>query len=212
VTEPASKPLRTWRPMAAWTAAILLALGLAWFVGAVAVPVWQVRSALPTPYQLDWRGPVEQAENGPLAEEGNQLMRVWGFEKRAIDRLGGCERAVRRLSFYLRAPRWLAPDKLHAFRFLVWCEQPARPAILEAMEDPDPSIRLAAIAGIMANGCARRAQDIGTAVFFFFPDGDDDTRARASARLEWLLSDGDPKVRAAAAEALKKIRGEEAKQ
>jgi hypothetical protein len=38
VTEPAdqpAKPLRTWRPMILWTAAILLALGLAWFVAAV---------------------------------------------------------------------------------------------------------------------------------------------------------------------------------
>jgi hypothetical protein len=49
VSEPSADPappLRTWRPMAAWTGAILLALGLAWFVGAVVVPVWQVRSGL----------------------------------------------------------------------------------------------------------------------------------------------------------------------
>ncbi|GEM_PF-229133 len=38
MSEPAP-PLRTWRPMAAWTAGILLALGLACFVGAVVRPM-----------------------------------------------------------------------------------------------------------------------------------------------------------------------------
>jgi len=41
--------------MAAWTAAILLALGLAWFVGAVVVPVWQVRKVLLEPALLAGR-------------------------------------------------------------------------------------------------------------------------------------------------------------
>ncbi len=35
MTDPSSPPLRTWRPMAAWTAGILLALGLAWLLAAV---------------------------------------------------------------------------------------------------------------------------------------------------------------------------------
>ncbi|MBN2130871.1 MAG: hypothetical protein JW741_15320, partial [Sedimentisphaerales bacterium] len=36
-------PRRTWVPMTLWASSILLALGLAWFVGAVVVPVWRVR-------------------------------------------------------------------------------------------------------------------------------------------------------------------------
>jgi hypothetical protein len=44
--EQPAKPRRTWLPMTLWTAGILLALGLAWFVGAVVVPVWQVRSTV----------------------------------------------------------------------------------------------------------------------------------------------------------------------
>ena len=35
--EQTTKPPRTWRPMAAWTGALLLALGLVWFVAAVVV-------------------------------------------------------------------------------------------------------------------------------------------------------------------------------
>lgn len=35
VAEQPAKPLRTWRPMAVWTAGILLALGLVWFVASI---------------------------------------------------------------------------------------------------------------------------------------------------------------------------------
>jgi HEAT repeat protein len=41
-----AKSHRTWRPMALWSAAILLVLGLAWLVGAVVVPYFQVRALL----------------------------------------------------------------------------------------------------------------------------------------------------------------------
>ena len=52
-----AKPLRPWRPMAAWTAGIVLALGLAWVVAAVVVPVWQVRAAVRRTYGVPaWNG------------------------------------------------------------------------------------------------------------------------------------------------------------
>ena len=37
VAEQPAKPVRTWRPMALWSAGILLVLGLLWFIGAVVV-------------------------------------------------------------------------------------------------------------------------------------------------------------------------------
>lgn len=46
--ERSAKPVRTWRPMILWTAAILLALGLAWFVGAVALPLVKAKIRMHT--------------------------------------------------------------------------------------------------------------------------------------------------------------------
>ena len=46
VAEQPAKPIRTWRPMVLWIAGILLALGLAWFVGAVVVPVYQTHAVV----------------------------------------------------------------------------------------------------------------------------------------------------------------------
>ncbi len=46
VADPSAGRLRTWRPTVLWTAGILLALGLAWFIGAVAVPAWRARVAI----------------------------------------------------------------------------------------------------------------------------------------------------------------------
>ena len=146
-TEQASKPLRTWRPMAAWTAAILLALGLIWFVAAAVVPVWQVRSRLNGLGHFEWKS--EQIEDAAYNHQGLSL----------VAEVGGQRRCAWALRVYVSLmPENLAPRKYEAVRCAAFCGEPGR------------------------------------------------------ALLESLQGSADPDVRQAAAEALKKIRGEEAKQ
>ena len=77
--------------MAAWTAGILLALGLAWFVGAVVVPALKVRSV--------------------LIEQERELL----GDDEVILRLGGKARAAKMIVFYYRLPYAPEPNepKLH---------------------------------------------------------------------------------------------------
>ncbi len=118
-------PLRTWRPMAAWTAAILLALSLAWFVGAVVVPVWQTKTIV-TAY----------------ATQGID-------ESTAVERLGGQERAARRLALYLRMPKsWrhkpiicVPTDEADEAAFLLFaCGRPGALVVPRLLESRDAEI------------------------------------------------------------------------
>jgi hypothetical protein len=124
VTEPSSTPpLRTWRPMAFWTAALLLALGLIWFVAAVVVPVWQVR-AIVKPY---------------VDDRGDGAATAWILNHYgAIHELGGPVEARRKLTVYLHAPSALAPGKLTATQLLQYCGEPAR----EKGDSPEPETKV----------------------------------------------------------------------
>ena len=88
-----------------WTAGILVALGLAWFVGTVAIPVWQTRTVLYGQFTI----------GGSPMERRSVL----------IDRLGGPERAPARLRLYLQMPEFLAPDKYGAQVLLMEWVDPA---------------------------------------------------------------------------------------
>ncbi len=112
MSEPAAPPLRTWRPMAAWTAGILLALGLAWFVGAVVVPVWRTREIV-----LGCEERYGDAWDKTCPD--------------AVALLGGSERAARHLAIYVRIPDRLAPGKYEAFGILASCGRPAAPVLAE---------------------------------------------------------------------------------
>ena len=164
-------PLRTWRPMAAWTGAILLALGLAWFVGAVAVPWWQVRGAARI---------ASESEEGFLGSAGRSV----------VDNLGGPELAATRLRTYRRLPPWAAPYRAGTLDLLGCCGKPGVPALIDALGDADRAVR------------AMAAWHLGR----IGPDA-----REATAALTDRLTDTEADVRSAAAEALKKIRGEEAK-
>jgi hypothetical protein len=119
------KPVRTWRPMVAWTLGILAALGLAWFVGAVAVPVWTTK-AIVTAY-------ATQEIDEPTA----------------IERLGGQEAAARRLALYLRMPKcWrhrpticLPTDEADEAAFLLFaCGRPGALVVPRLLESRDAEI------------------------------------------------------------------------
>lgn len=95
--------------MALWAAGILLALGLVWFTGSLAVPAWQVRSAI--------------REARPETE----------FYKPAYEplvrRLGGPEAAARKLGVYVSLPEKLASEKAVAIRALGACGPRAVPRL-----------------------------------------------------------------------------------
>jgi hypothetical protein len=101
-------PVRTWRPILLWTAGILLVLGLAWFIGAVVVPVWQVRAAV-----------VECGQQNYPAEEGY------------VDPLGGQASAARKLALYLRMPDAIATRKELALGIMGYCGSEATPYLID---------------------------------------------------------------------------------
>jgi len=120
---------RTWRPMAMWSAGILLALGLVWFVTAVVVPVWQVRKIAPlyTPpsydgmdsflWELDW---------------GQFRQPYWGDPAPA-----------KNVELYLRMPDWVAPSKESAVCMLYDCGQGGVPVLARALENRRVPVRMA---------------------------------------------------------------------
>jgi len=176
--EQPAKPLRTWRPMAAWTAGILLALGLIWFVAAVVVPVWQTDKVLraPRPHPERLLVPYERWRSGELEPYVE-----------AVNSLGGPETASGRLSVYLRTPRRIAPHKAKAIFILGLCGPHAVPALRRAVKDTDEGLRCQAIWALSQIGAGAQP---------------------AVADLQQALGDESDRVRTAAAEALKRIRGE----
>jgi hypothetical protein len=182
--------------MALWTAGILLCLGLVWFVGVVAVPAWGVRAVL------------VRASN--MREEPGEYV---------IANLGGGQAAARRLGLYLRMPGFLVPHRRLAAGILGQCGYAATPELLQCVVDSDREVRLEAVdaLGRMRAVCAtkplmRRLGDPDRLIRSkaAWALGEIGLEARAAAPvLEKCLSDENEPVRAAAAEALKKIRGEE---
>jgi HEAT repeat protein len=118
---PPAPPLRTWRPMAAWTAGLLLVLGLIWFAAAVVAPLWQVRAVL------------EQVRHGgvPAGE--------------AVQLLGGSERAAVSVGLYLRLPNRIVGNRREACDLLLSCDLSGGKGLAYLLGDPDEST--AALAG-----------------------------------------------------------------
>jgi len=146
-TAPLPRPLRTWGPMALWSAGILLALGLAWFVAAVVVPVWQTRAAVQHVYDklAPWYG---AGGFGVTAAREQEL-------KAAVDKLGGPESTARRLGLYLMLPEWtdagsradtyfdmLDPGpRKEAFSVLSFCGPYGVPVLTHHLRDSNSSRR-----------------------------------------------------------------------
>jgi len=128
MTEPAGSKPRTWRPITLWTAGILLALGLAWFVGEVAVPVWQADRTV--------------AQYDDLKRHASY---PWQGLRQSIEDLGGEAAAARKLGLYLRMPGWAAGHKVVALEVLTHCGKPALPAFRDALGSRDDGVRGAAV-------------------------------------------------------------------
>ena len=197
--------------MALWTAGLLLLLGLIWFVAAVVVPVWQVRSTVKK-YSQGW------SERNPGGREN-----VYDLIDPMIPKLGGSKRAARRLGLYLRLPEVIAPRKKDAFSLLGKCEhEDAIPEARPLLTSKSPKLRAGAVyyLGHQDPDLVR----IMPALVVALQDTEPDVRTYAAIALasrgkdalqavpalERALKDNDDGVRYYAAIALKAIRGEEA--
>ena len=232
MSEPASIKPRTWRPIALWSAAILLALGLAWFVGAVAVPVWQTRAAVKKhAINSDFIGAVRSL-GGP--EQAASKLRFYFLlperwtESRwfAARLLGHCgPSAAPSLRRLLRAPESESTDvRIQALDSLNdLAPSSAVPELIAALEDKDPTVR--SMSAKVLGRIGPQAQEAVPALTRILTDIYSNTRCSAARALGEIGPgaseaigpltkagvDPEGEVRAAAAEALKKIRGEEPK-
>jgi HEAT repeat protein len=175
--------------MALWTAALLLVLGLIWFVAAVTVSVWQTHKVL---VQLITR-------------------------EHALELLGGRKPALRRLRLYAALPVWAAPNRAGALHVLGLCGSEAAPILERALDDPDRDVRWHAaysLIGIAADtpaSVAVTAQALGSkeperrmlaAGALGRTRSSDETAVTALAA---ALGDPDERVRVAAAGSLQQL-------
>ena len=221
-----AQPLRPWRPMAAWTVGILLAAGLAWFAGAVVMPVWQTKRVV-------YRYNHTIADVNPLD---------------AVDELGGPRKAARRLGLFVRMPRWITGpddpgsadggDRLVAINLLGFCGKVAVPALIKELHSPSPMCRAHAARslGIIGPDAQAALPDLIAALNdeaeiqtqVYWGHSPVNPGEPANTQMIWALGQIGPAAgpaaphlvklmdascevtRRSAAEALKKIRGEEA--
>jgi HEAT repeat protein len=159
VTEPATKP-RTWRPMAAWTAGILLALGLVgliWFrnTSPGQAPATSMTASGHTSQVLD-RFQAHLESRGSMwsilsvdepFKEKSSFLRFLG-DAGCLDELGGPEKAALELQRYLQAATFCAPRKKGAAMLLCFCDGAGLPAMQSALRHEDEDVRLYAVVGI----------------------------------------------------------------
>ena len=134
---PGLAPRPVWRPLLVWSAGILLFASLAWFVGAVAVPMVRLHRAVAR---------VRVKDYGPL-----------------IDSLGGDQEACRRLRQCLYWPGLLAPDKVRAAELLDMCKggRSALTAVLLDRKAPtDARVAIAAFLGAEQDNAMDRGDDL----------------------------------------------------
>jgi hypothetical protein len=141
-------------------------LGLAWFVGAVAWPLWRTRQVVKH---------VSATGSGAKSE------------KDCLEPLGGREAAVLRIRQYLRLPGLAAVDKRSATVILGLCEDPAVPLLLELLRNNDPELRAGAAEALGQIGAAEAVGPVKDAC----QDPDPSVRDAAKRALAELgLADG----------------------
>ena len=124
-----AKPLRTWGPILLWTAAIVAATGLAWFIGALAVPYFRTRAAVKRCVGPQF-GSIEFA-----LRTGREMILMRGPENTA-----------KNLTRYLHAPvRW-TPNRPVAASMLSLCFGEGDQELIRLVKnDEEPAVRIAVI-------------------------------------------------------------------
>jgi len=192
-TDQPAPPPRTWRPMALWSAAIVAALGLAWFVAAVVVPACRTRRL------VELYSTAGIGDKVAVAED-------------VIRELGGPENAVSRLAQYVRLPARLAPRKYDGLMLIAYCAR--APRLASRRYDAPPGAPAPSVLLLVAGERRPAAHVAIKALEDLLGTGSAEVRQHSATALGWLgledlLEDADPSVRAAAAEALEAIRDEE---
>jgi HEAT repeats len=176
-----------------WTLAMFAALGLAWFIGAVVVPVMKTRPA------------VERCTSYAVSNSP-----PW---RKEIEYLGGPEQALHRLRLYVRFPKWVAPHRGCAASLLGYCGPKATPTLLRLLSDDAPEVRACAARELGGNKDSRAVEALIAAL------GDEVAIVRVTAAealgasqdrraigpLVLLLRDDEQHVRLFAAKALETI-------
>ncbi len=178
---PPARPPRTWRPIILWTAGILLVVGLAWFAGAVAWPLWRTRAEI-AELGVEDKLPLGLSYSASYSRAEADARATW-----LVERFGGAERAARRVRQYLAMPRAIAPDRATAVYLLGFCRGHAVDDLISRLGSQDPTIRACAVEALAMIG----------------PDA-----RKASPRLETLRQDPDKRVREAVPEALSRVRSD----
>jgi hypothetical protein len=173
--------------MAAWTAGILLVLGLVWFVGAVVVPLVRVHRA------AHWN-----MHYSPRDSDVGVYQVVAFYQVRfQAQELGDPSQSARIMALYLRLPKYVASRHERVSMMLDACRVDAEErftrSLITDLGHKDALARLCAAQALAYLPSLYRSPGMIEAV----------------PVLEKLLNDEDTRVRSAAAEALKKIRGEE---
>lgn len=170
-----------------------------------------------------------QVYDGPQAVFGGRAIMLprttssagCAARREAVASLGGPDAAVWPLTVYARAPRKLAPRR-DAAAFLLWeCGDKAVPILARLASDRDEGVRSVAVRGLGLN-CLHGDRRAQAPLSMALRDESADIRWFAALGLGTLgdpgaiepleavlLVDRDERVRTAATEALKKIRGEE---
>ena len=185
MTEPASNKPRTWRPMAAWSVAVVAALGLL-FVAAITYAKYrEVDRVLGRTFRKHFS--PSMAKEAPLKTS------------EAVALLGGPKQAAGKLGWYLRLPYHVKDvdelgmdivymKKCTATILLAFCGPAGERQLVLVLQSNNLPMRMSALQAF------RQLQEVS-------PDG--------LSALQDALNDKSEEVRTLAAEALKKIRGEE---
>lgn len=170
---------RTWRPMALWSAGLLLVLGLFGFAALIAAPLIQVTSEL------------------------DRCLCAWDSRrdssKEAIVRLGGTGEAARKITLFLKMPDWVTDSKRvaddssredHAIFMLGLCGRPGAEVLTPMLHSKHPRIRCLALMAIQ--DCGPDAVGALPAIEALLADGNPWIRAEARDALRSIRGSSPP--------------------
>jgi len=143
----------------------------------VVVPVWQVKRELA---EAEKEATVGYVINNSKSASPDIY---FGVSEPAItiDRLGGSREAARKISLYLRMPKWVATDRKAALEMLYSCKGQAVPTLVVLSGDEDKAIRQKAVRYL---GLLRAPQGFRP-VLAALGDEDEEVRHRAA----WALGE-----------------------